>query len=118
MGRGRYIGTRPSKASVQGICHRISEQTACGRTWMDAEEVVGRLNRMISGWANYFNLGQTSPAYAIVDRHAIRRLQQWFWRKHKVRSGKYVRYSDERLWDHHGLTRLGPTTRYLPWAKA
>ena len=34
MGRGRYIGTRPSKASVQGICHRISEQTA-PRTHVD-----------------------------------------------------------------------------------
>ncbi len=73
---------------------------------------------MISGWANYFDLGQVSPAYAAVDRHAIWRLRQWFWRKHKVRSGKYVRFPEEWLWEHHGLTRLGPKTRHLPWAKA
>ena len=47
----RYIGTRPSKASVQSICHRINEQTDCRREWLDAEEVVGRLNRMMLGWA-------------------------------------------------------------------
>ena len=37
---------------------------------------------------------------------------------HKVRSGKYVRFSSDRLWQHHGLIRLAPTTRGLPWAKA
>ena len=115
---GRYIGTRPSKASVQSICRRISEETNRGRGWLEAEEVVGRLNRMISGWANYFDLGQVSPAYAAVDRHAIRRLRQWLRRKHKVRSGRYVRFSDERLWHRYGLTRLEPTTGDLPWAKA
>ncbi|WP_419937414.1 group II intron reverse transcriptase/maturase [Candidatus Palauibacter sp.] len=115
---GRYIGTRPSKASVQSICRRISEETNRGRGWLEAEEVVGRLNRMISGWANYFDLGQVSPAYAAVDRHAIRRLRQWLRRKHKVRSGRYVRFSDERLWRRYGLTRLEPTTGDLPWAKA
>ena len=28
VGKGSYIGTRPSKASVQSICRKISEQTA------------------------------------------------------------------------------------------
>ena len=118
QGEGRYIGTRPSKASVQSICHRISEQTDYRYAWLDAEEVVGRLNRMMSGWANYFDLGQVGPAYRAVDQHAIRRLRQWFCRKHKVRSGGYVRFPDQRLWKHHGLTRLGLTTKYRPWAKA
>ena len=58
----RYIGTRPSKASVQSICRRISEQTARRYGYWSAEEVVARLNRMICGWANYFDLGQVSPA--------------------------------------------------------
>ena len=116
--RSRYIGTRPSKASVQSICRRISEETDRGRGWLEAEEVVGRFNRMMSGWANYFDLGQVSPAYAAADRHAIRRLRQWLRRKHKVRSGGYVRFSDEWLRSHYGLTRLGPTTGDLPWAKA
>ena len=117
-GGGRYIGTRPSKASVQSICHRISEHTDRRRGRLEAEEVVGRLNRMISGWANYFDLGQVSPAYAAVDQHATRRLRQWFGRKHKVRSGKYVRYSDNWLREECGLTGLATRTRYLPWAKA
>ena len=114
----RYIGTRPSKASVQSICHRISEQTDCRREWLDAEEVVGRLNRMMLGWANYFNLGQVNPAYRAVDQHAAWRLRQWYCRKHKGRSGKYVRFPYTWLWEQCGLTCLARTTRYLPWAKA
>ncbi len=115
---GRYIGTRPSKASVQSIRRRISAQTDPRYEGWPAEEVVGRLNRRISGWANYFTLGQVSPAYAAVDTYAAQRLRQWFCRKHKVKSGKYVRFSNRWLWEKCGLTRLVLTTRHLPWAKA
>ena len=113
-----YIGNRPSKASVQGICRKISERT--DRRWQHQapDRLVGELNRMISGWARYFQLGQVSPAYAAVDAHTTKRLRQWLCRKHKVRSGKYVRFSSDRLWQHHGLIRLAPTTTGLPWAKA
>ena len=114
----RYVGTRPSKASVQSICRRISEQTGQQYGYWSAEEVVARLNRMMSGWANYFDLGQVSPARKAVDTHATRRLRQWFTRKHKVRSGRHVRFSDERLWTSHGLARLGLKPRNLPRAKA
>ena len=62
----RYIGTRPSRASVQSICRRISEQTARRYQGWRAEEVVGRLNRDDVGWANYFTIGQVSPAYEAV----------------------------------------------------
>ena len=115
---GRYIGTRPSEASVQSICRRISAHTGRRYVGRSAEGVVERLNRMMSGWANYFTLGQVRPAYKAVDRHATRRLRQWFWRKHKVKSGKYVQFSNRWLWEKCGLTRLALTTRHLPWAKA
>ena len=68
-----YIGTRPSPASVQRICRRVSELTASRYGLLEPEVVVGRLNRLLTGWANYFTLGQVSPAYAAVDRHATRR---------------------------------------------
>ena len=117
-GGGAYIGTRPSKASIRSICRKISEQTEPRHGLKDPEQVVERLNRMLSGWAQYFRLGQVSRAYCAVDAHATKRLRQWLCRKHKVRSGKYVRFPDERLWDHYGLHRLAPTTKSLPWAKA
>jgi group II intron reverse transcriptase/maturase len=113
-----YIGTRPSRSSVVSVCRRISELTHRRYGLLDSGVVVRRLNRVMEGWANYFQLGQVSPAYRAVDTHAIRRLRQWLCRKHKVRAGKYVRFSDERLWNDYGLTRLVPRTARFPWAKA
>ena len=85
---------------------------------LDPEVVVGRINRSMTGWANYFCLGQVSPAYAAIDRHATRRLRQWLCRKHKVRFGKVVRFPDPSLWKEYGLTHLAPRTVSFPWAKA
>ena len=113
-----YIGTRPSPASVQSLCRRVSELTARRYGLLEPERVVGRLNRLLNGWANYFILGQVSPAYAAIDRHATRRLRRWLSRKHKVRTGTYVRFPDERLWKEWRLTRLTQRTASFPWAKA
>jgi len=113
-----YIGTRPSSASVRSICRRIGELTEPRYGLLDQKVVVGRLNRLMLGWSRYFILGQVSQAYATVDRHATRRLRQWLCRKHKVRVGKNVRFSDVRLRNEYGLTCLASRTASLPWAKA
>ena len=117
-GKGAYIGTRPSKASVQSICREISDMTARRWSWQSPEEMVERLNRTMIGWGNYFCLGQVGPAYQAVDQHAGRRLRRWLGLKHKVRSGTLVRFPDTRLQDEYGLTSLVRMAPGLPWAKA
>ena len=113
-----YIGTRPSRDSVRSICRRVSELTTPRDLLLPPGVVVARLNRLLTGWASYFILGQVSPAYAMIDWHATRRLRQWLCRKHKVRTGKEVRFPAMRLWSDYGLTRLGPRTKSFPWAQA
>ena len=78
---GDCIGTRPGKASVRGICRRASERTAAKHRWMTTEDMVGHLNRMLSGWANHWHLGQVSPAHPATAAHTGRRLRQWLCRK-------------------------------------
>ena len=80
--------------------------------------MVGRLNRTMTGWANYFSLGQVSPAFNVVNRHAVRRFRQWLCRKHKARHGATVQYPAQRLHDEYGLTRLTRQALGLPSAKA
>ena len=67
-----YIGTHPSRESVQSICRRVSELTAPRHVLLPSGVVVGRLNRLLTGWANYFILGQVRPAYKAIDQHATR----------------------------------------------
>ena len=113
-----YLGTRPSAESVRSVCRRISELTQARDGWLDEGAMVERLNRVLLGWGNYFRLGQVSPAYRAIDAHTSKRLRQWLCRKHKVRSGKYVRYPDQRLWQDMGLTCLRERTASFAWAKA
>ena len=113
-----YIGTRPSAASVQSICRRVSELTTRRDVSLPPAVVVARLNRLLVGWADYFTLGQVRPAYAAIDQHATRRLRQWLCRKHKVWSGEGVRFPDERLWQAYGLAHLSVRAPSFPWATA
>src|SRR3989440_2931772 len=110
-----YIGTVPSKKRVIRICEAISEMTGRDQTLLDQEMVVGKLNRTMIGWANYFCLGPVSKAYSAVENHACKRLRQWLCAKHKVTSGT-KRFSRASLHTVLGLVRLSRRPSHLPWA--
>jgi group II intron reverse transcriptase/maturase len=105
-----YLGTVPSKKRVQRICRAVSEETERRTTQLDSQTLVGKLNRMMIGWANYFCLGPVSKAYDAVDRHAKKRLRQWLCTKHKVPWPGAQRFPAESLYDVFGLVCLPKRT--------
>jgi RNA-directed DNA polymerase len=111
-----YLGTVPSKKRVSRICEAISSETGRDKTLLDQTTVVGRLNRMMVGWANYFCLGPVSKAYRAVERHARTRLRRWLCTKHKVSWPATKRFPEAALHDELGLVRLTTRTRSFPWA--
>ncbi len=113
-----YIGTRPSKKSIKQMVDRVTQETDCRRTLLDAETVVGRLNLTLRGWANYFCLGPVSPAYRAINTHTTKRLRRWLCKKHKVQGTGIKRYPNQYLHEQLGLIDLPVRTRDLPWAKA
>ena len=113
-----YIGTRPSKRSVRRIVRRISDLTTRHMLLLDERTMVVRLNRLLTGWSNYFCLGPVSPAYRAVDRHTRKRLRRWLCSKHKIGGKGTSRYPDELLYGGLNLVRLSMRTHDLPWAKA
>ena len=54
----------------------------------------------------------------LIDRHMNGRLRKWRSLKRKMKTGEYVRFSDDRLDREFSLERLAPRTKRLPWAKA
>lgn len=113
-----YIGTRPAKKRVQRICAAVSEMTSHRRLLQDVEDLVGALNRMLHGWANYFCMGPVSKAYRAVDAHVRQRLRRWLCCKHKIDSSGWSRYPDAYLHETLRLIKLSALRRRLSWAKA
>ena len=113
-----YIGTRPSKASVQRVFRSVSDLTGHNTLWRDARDVGDDLNRLLRGWANYFCLGPVGRAYRAVDAHVTTRLRRWLCRKHKQRGRGTARYPDKQLYETYGHLRLPVLTRSFPWANA
>ena len=110
------LGTVPSKKRVSRICEAISSETGRDKTLLDQATVVGKLNRMMVGWANYFCLGPVSKAYRAVERHARRRLRRWLCTRHKMSWPARKQYPEAALHDELGLVRLTARTRSFPWA--
>jgi RNA-directed DNA polymerase len=113
-----YLGSRPSRKSIQRMVEAISAQTERKTLCLEAELVVERLNRKLMGWANYFRLGPVSKSYRAVNAHATLRLRRWLCSKHKISGNGKTRFPEQYLHEILGLVYLPALTRNLPWAKA
>jgi group II intron reverse transcriptase/maturase len=113
-----YLGTTPSRKKIRTLCGSISEQTRRCYTFLGVEEIVGRLNRQLRGWANYFCLGPVDKAYRAVNGHVTNRLRQWLCAKHKEPGRGTSRFPDQYLHRVLGLVHLPSLARNLPKSQA
>jgi group II intron reverse transcriptase/maturase len=112
------LGMWPSKKSVRRLVQKVHEMTTISMTWQETTQMVGKLNRTLRGWANYFDVGTVSRTYRAIDSYTVARLRRWLRTKFKQRRKRGGAYPPSILYDRLGLVRLTWRGRDRTWAKA
>ncbi len=87
--RGKLI-IEPSQTAARAIVAKAKEiiRTHRGRR---ADVMIGKLNPVIRGWANYHRGVCSSAAFAWVDSSIFRHLWRWARRRHKAKGKRWTR---------------------------
>ncbi len=114
---GAYIGARPARKKVLGVCHRLNELVGTLPTFIRPEAMVYQVNQVLRGWANYFCYGTYTSAFHLVHQHVCRRVRRWLRRKFESRGQGCGQYPESYLEREFGLLNIQKLPRRYSWAK-
>jgi RNA-directed DNA polymerase len=82
----KSLSAQPSKKSQKKLKEKVNLLLYPGNPtpW---RELKPRLNRLLTGWAEYFKFGYTTKAYQALRWHVANRVRQFLRRRHKLPSG-------------------------------
>jgi RNA-directed DNA polymerase len=101
----RFISARPSKKAQKRLKEKINTLLFRGnpRPW---PELNTRLNRLLTGWAQYFSFGFTGQADAAVRWHVTERVRRFLCRRHKLRVSGTSRFGYAEVYGKVGVVDI------------
>jgi len=85
----RYVYTYPSRAALQAVKDKVRALTR-GGTNQPLSALLPRINRVLGGWAHYFQHGVSKATFDYLRAFTWHRVVGWLRRKHR-RSWKWLR---------------------------
>ena len=114
-----YIGTRPSRKAVRRLLQRIHDATTPHKHAESPELRVAAINRLLRGWAEYFNQGPVLPTYRRGGCATASATMVGATERTSGQAGTgYRQYPDEYLYETPGLFALPRRRADRPSAKA
>ncbi len=85
---GDKLLTKPSKSNFQGLLGKVK---GCIQSSLAIrpEELIGKLNPILRGWANYYQYASAKRTFDRVDNKVFRILWRWTKRRHPEKSAKW-----------------------------
>jgi RNA-directed DNA polymerase len=108
-----YLHRWPSVRSMKRARERVKAMTGRSQVGQELDAVIGRLNRFLRGWGNYFRTGNSGSKFKSMDRYVAWRLKRLLIKKRgrNLRAGQAERWT--RIWFHdQSLHQLMGTIRY------
>jgi RNA-directed DNA polymerase len=87
---GDTVLLKPSRRSVQTLVRKI-QATIDGAGGWTAGQLIERLNQQLKGWTMYHRHAASKRTFAQVDRRIFRLLWHWCRRRHRTKSGTWLR---------------------------
>lgn len=98
---GYKLLIKPSKKSIKEFKAKI-RQTFLEHHGKHIDLLIGKINPMIRGWANYFRIGVSSKVFASIDRYIYTRTYRYIKRMHPNKS---KRWRDAKYYGYFNLKR-------------
>jgi RNA-directed DNA polymerase len=107
-----YLQRWPSARAMRTIRARVRDATQRRYVGYDLSVVVGRLNRILRGWGNYFRYGNSSQQFHHIDSYVHERLAILASAKHGRRGRNWARHYPWAWFTRLGVYRLSGTVRH------
>ncbi|MBV8988414.1 MAG: hypothetical protein JO372_07625, partial [Solirubrobacterales bacterium] len=114
----RYVYTFVSNEALASIRRKVKALTGRSTTNMELSELLAALNRVLRGWANYFQHAAAKRTFSYLGYYAWWRVGRWLRKKHPRLSWKQInrRYTRDGSFHDKGISLLNPgsisVTRY------
>jgi len=112
---GKLI-TRPSKAAVKRVKHRLAVEIRALRGG-NAAAVLAKINPIVRGWANYYRGAASSRTFAALDHYLWQLTYKWACYSHQNKPkswitsryyGKFNPDSQDTVWSSARRPRTTP----------